>query len=291
MKRGILLLILATLLWGGNYICGRYLGPALPATLLNTIRWAISTIILAGLLALRNKNIPILTHWKELSILGFLGVFGFSTLNYLGLRNIDASQAGMISAGIPIAILMFSPFVLKETITWRAWAGAGVSILGVILLFQGKHTTVSNVSLIGDLEIILSCFVWGLYTVLGKRYGKQIDPLTMTAGAAFYGTLFSAISCIGTVKPELIHMTTLAWLCIVYVSTLASVVAYLSWNAGVKIVGAGKAAPYINLLPVWTVVFGVILLHEQISAISLAGGTITILGAILATIQPRFVRK
>ncbi|WCK52473.1 DMT family transporter [Aneurinibacillus sp. Ricciae_BoGa-3] len=284
MKRGFFLLTLATILWGGNYICGRFLAPSLPAALLNTIRWAISTIILFGLLSSQKKNFPIIRKWKEFSILGFFGVFAFSELNYLGLRSISASQAGMISAGIPIAILAFTPFVLKEPIKLKAWTGAAVSIVGVILLVQGKHAAPSQGSLIGDIEILLSCLAWGLYTVLGKKYGKDLDPLTMTAGASFYGTIFSAISCIGTVQSSMIHMTANAWACIIYVSTFASVGAYLAWNAGVKVVGAGRAAPYINLLPVWTVVFGVLLLGEQISATSLIGGALTILGAIWATL-------
>jgi drug/metabolite transporter (DMT)-like permease len=137
---------------------------------------------------------------------------------------------------------------------------------------------------LGDVEIVLSCLAWGLYTVLGKRYGKQMDPLTMTAGAAVYGTVFSAMSCIGTVSPSMIHMTTIAWACVMYVSTFASVGAYLAWNAGVKIVGAGRAAPYINLLPVWTVVFGVLMLHEQIYWMSLVGGAVTIIGAVVASL-------
>jgi drug/metabolite transporter (DMT)-like permease len=284
MKRGIQLLILATILWGGNYICGRFLAPALPSTLLNTVRWAISTAILVGILALNKKSLPIFTKWKEFMTLGFLGIFAFSTLTYLGLRSISASQAGMISAGIPIAILVFTPFVLKEHIKLKSWIGILVSIMGVIVLFQGKHVEASHVSVLGDIEIVLSCVAWGLYTVLGKRYGKEIDPLTMTAGAALYGTIFSAISCIGTVKPDMVHMTGIAWICVIYVSTFASVGAYLAWNAGVKVVGAARAAPYINLLPVWTVVFGVLLLHEQISWMSLMGGVLTIVGAILASL-------
>ncbi|MDR3585745.1 MAG: DMT family transporter [Desulfosporosinus sp.] len=111
-----------------------------------------------------------------------------------------------------------------------------------------------------------------------------MDPLTMTAGASFYGTILSALSCIGTVQPNMIHMSTNAWFAVIYVSTFASVGAYFLWNAGVKIVGAGRAAPYINLLPVWTVVFGILLLHEQISGTSLVGGIITIIGAVLATL-------
>ncbi|MGG3623543.1 DMT family transporter [Bacillus gobiensis] len=283
MKRGIFLLVLATLLWSGNFICGRYLADALPAPLLNTIRWGISTMLLWGLLAINKKKFPIVSKWKEFMILGFFGVFAFSTLTYLGLGSISASQAGMISAGIPIAILLFTPFLLKETIKMKAWIGAVVSIAGVIILVQGKHSASSEGSIVGEIVILLSCLAWGLYTVLGKRYGKQLDPLTITAGAAFYGTLFSAISCIGAVKPDMIHMTGNAWLSVIYVSTFASVGAYFLWNTGVKIVGAGTAAPYINLLPVWTVVLGVLLLHEQITGITLLGGIITISGAFLTS--------
>ncbi|OIK11696.1 DMT family transporter [Bacillus sp. MUM 13] len=284
MKRGILLLIAATLLWGGNYICGRFLALALPSTLLNTVRWAISTIILVGIMTISKKRLPLFSKWKEFLILGFFGVFAFSTLNYLGLRSISASQAGMISAGIPVAILIFTPFFLKEHIKLKAWIGTAVSIIGVITLLLGKNQASSEGSLIGDMEIVLSCLAWGLYTVLGKQYGKQMDPLTMTAGASFYGTILSAISCIGTVQPSMIHMSTNAWLAVLYVSTFASVGAYFAWNTGVKIVGAGKAAPFINLLPVWTVIFGVFLLHEQISLMSLLGGIITIAGAVLASL-------
>jgi len=284
MKRGIGLLILATVLWGGNYICGRFLAAALPPTLLNTVRWTISTVLLVGMLALNKKGLPIFAKWREFAILGFLGIFSFSTLTYLGLRSISASQAGMISAGIPIAILVSTPFILKERIHANAWIGTVVSIVGVIVLLQGKHAAASHGSLVGDLEIVLSCFAWGLYTVLGKRYGKQLDPLTMTAGAALYGAIFSAISCIGTVKPDMIHMTGMSWIGVTYVSTFASVGAYLAWNAGVKMVGASRAAPYINLLPLWTVVFGVLLLHEHISWLSLMGGAITIIGAVLASL-------
>ncbi|WP_410492925.1 DMT family transporter [Domibacillus sp. DTU_2020_1001157_1_SI_ALB_TIR_016] len=139
MKKGILLLIIATLLWAGNYICGRYLGPALPATLLNTIRWAISTLILWGLLALNKKQLPLIAKWKEFFILGFLGIFAFSTLNYIGLKSISASQAGMISAGIPIAILFFTPFFLKD-LSWAKPPSFYLVWPGACILFSAKNT-------------------------------------------------------------------------------------------------------------------------------------------------------
>ncbi|MGZ0041341.1 DMT family transporter [Paenibacillus ottowii] len=281
-KKGISLLIIATLFWSGNYICGRYLAFALPPTLLNTIRWGISALILWGLLRARSQKLPLFTKWKEFAMLGFLGIFVFSTLTYEGVARISASKAGMISALIPMFILICTMLVLKEKVTWRAWVGSLISIAGIYLLFQSKTSDSSHASFVGDLMILLSCVAWSLYTVLGKKYGASIDPLTLTAGAAVYGTLFSAIGSIGQIDSSGIHMSPTAWLCILYVSTLASVVAYLCWNAGVKLVGAAKAAPFINLLPVWTVFFGVVLLGEQITGIALAGGLLAMIGAIFA---------
>lgn len=192
-KKGLILLIIATLFWAGNYICGRYLAPALPSTLLNTVRWGISALILWAMLGARKQKLPLFSKWKELSLLGFLGVFVFSTLTYEGLTLTGASRAGMITALIPIFILLCTPLVLKEKVAPRAWIGSVISIAGVFLLFDSKTSGSSSGSLMGDVIILLSCVVWGLYTVLGKKFGDSIDSLTLTAGAAVYGSIFSAI--------------------------------------------------------------------------------------------------
>lgn len=292
MKKGMILLITATLFWAGNFICGRYLGPILPPTLLNTARWGISTVMLVGVLILQKKKLPVFKMWKEFTVLGFTGVFAFSTLTYFALTNISASQAGMISANIPIMILLFSIIILKEKFGLRAWFGAVISIIGVIILIQGKMEISSpESSIIGNIQILLASIAWGIYTVLGKRYGKKADTLTLTTGAALYGTIFSAVSCIGTVDLFAIQMTPLAWACLLYVSTFASVGAFLAWNIGVRLNGAGKSAPFLNLLPVWTVILGIIVLGEEVSWISWVGGAITISGAVLASLKDEKVLK
>lgn len=291
MKRGILFLLLATVLWSGNYISGRYLADMIPATLLNTIRWCFSTIILFSLLFLQKKKISLLKNWKEFLITGFFGTFAFSTLNYYSLHYIDASFAGMISAGSPIAILLFTPIVLKEKIPVRAWAGTIVSVFGVILLFQGKTSSTTADTIFGGLLMVLACCSWGLYTVFGKKYGKRIDVLTLTTGAAFYGMFFNIISWLITFDLDAVDMTPTGWLALFYSSTLASVAAFLFWNNGVDLVGTGRGAPYINFLPIWTVILGITLLNEQLSALTFIGGFITIAGALIASVPETLFKK
>lgn len=287
MKRGFILLIIATILWAGNYIAGRYLADAIPATLLNTIRWGLSTVILFSIFLFKGKKVPLLAKWKEFLVTGFYGIFAFSTLNYIALNHISASVAGMISALSPVAILVLTPLILKEKIPTKAWIGTGISVIGVLLLFSGKAGETGGNSFLGQLLMVLACVTWGLYTVYGKKYGKEIDALTMTAGAAFYGTILSALSCIGTVEAGMINLTPVAWGAVIYVSTLASIVAFVTWNMGVGIVGAGTAAPFINLLPVFTVILGLLILSEKLTLITTIGGLIAIGGAILSSIPTK----
>lgn len=283
VNRGIFYLIMAIVLWSGNYICGRFLADALPPHLLNTIRWVISTIILFAILFYKKKRIRLILNWKEFLISGFFGIFIFSTLLYWGLNYLTASQVGMITAFTPISILLFAIVLLRENISRQGLIGTVISVIGVFILFLGKSNAEEAGSWFGGILIILASLSWGIYTALSKKYSNKFDPLTFITGASFYGAILSAISCIGTVRVEHIQMTLETWLAVVYVSTLASVVAFIAWQIGVQQVGAGYSAPFMNLMPVCTLLFGIILLNETVTIISLIGGSISIVGALLAS--------
>ncbi len=281
MKKGISLLVISTVLWSGNYIAGRVLAPAMSAYLLNGLRWTISAVLLWILADLRHARPPLRKKWKAFLLLGFVGMFLFSTLTYLGLHSVAATQAGMISGSIPIVILLLGVLVLHERPTGGVWLGVVLSVVGVAVLVGADRTAGAGLSG-GDLLLVGAAVAWGLYTVLGKRLCADMDPLAVTAGAAVYGALPSMATGLWSLGSTPVHMTPLAWLCLLYVSTAASVIAYWLWTTGVNTVGASVAAPFLNLLPVWTVLFGVVLLREHVTSIQWLGGFITVAGAFWA---------
>lgn len=287
MIQGFVFLVIATLLWSGNYIAGRLLAPAMPALVLNGIRWTISAVELYVILSLSGKSLPWRQKWREFALLGFIGMFVFSALTYLGLHSVPAAQAGMISGLIPVAILIFGVLIVKDRASLTAWLGSVLSIAGVVVLLGATHDAKGFALSIGDVEMLVAAASWGLYTVLGKKYGKDLDALTLTAGAAIFGAIPSDVAGLITFSPKSFHMTLAAWLAVVYVSTAASVIAYFAWTSGVARVGASTAAPWMNLLPVWTALSGIILLGERMSPIQMLGGGIILLGAVLAGRSPR----
>ncbi|MHB1683467.1 MAG: DMT family transporter [Bacilli bacterium] len=290
MIRGALLLTLATLLWSGNYIAGRMLAPAMPAFLLNGVRWTVSAALLLLLMSASGKRIPYRARWRELLLLGFIGMFVFSTLTYLGLHTVPAAQAGMISGALPAGILLLSVLLLHERPSPLAWSGMALSILGVAVLVGAGHTGHFAFS-IGDVELIAAALAWGFYTVLGKRFSHSMDALTMTAGAALFGAIPSLAAGLLLTPLSAVHMTPAAWAALLYVSTAASVIAYFVWTAGVNLTGASRSAPFINLLPVWTVVLGFLLLGERLTLSEYLGGAIIVAGALLASARKNPVRK
>ncbi|MCL6597413.1 MAG: EamA family transporter [Alicyclobacillus macrosporangiidus] len=293
MNRGFVYLALATLGWSGNYIAGRYLAGAMPALFLNGVRWAISALILLAIARLTRRRVGLRRHARELFLLGLVGMFLFSSLTYIGLRSVPASQAGLISGTSPMFILLLGVAALRERPGWTAWIGVLLSMAGVSILMGvagspgdaahggGGGGWLSQ----GPLVLLLASFTWAVYTVLGKRWGGRITPFEVTAGAAVYGAIPSLAFGLWSLRGQTLHMTPMAWVALAYVSTVASVAAYFVWTSGVERVGAGRAAPWMNLLPVWSVVLGVLLLHERLTVRALTGGAVILAGVLLTGVR------
>ncbi len=280
LRPGLLWLIVATLLWGGNYIAGRVLAFQISPMTLNAARWAISSVILAVVMRLSGRRLP-WREWKVVAVMGFLGMFAFSFLTYVSLGHVAASQAGLISGTMPVMIMILSVLVLKERVSLVAWVGVGFSIVGVFLVVSRQSFGVMRLSM-GDGELLLAAIAWALYTVLGKKFGSRVDALTMTFGAAIVGAGLSTGAAMIYWRNESIHLSSMGFVALLYVSTLASVAAYLLWTQGVKAVGPTRAGPLMNLLPIWTVLLGLMLLHERLSLHDFLGGALIIGGAVLA---------
>ncbi|AUW94675.1 DMT family transporter [Sulfobacillus sp. hq2] len=273
----ILLLVLANMLWAGNFLAGRILRVSMGPFTLNGIRWVVSAAILLVIVHQRRERIPFRYEWKAFLLLGFMGMFLFSSLTYWGLTMVPAGEAGLLSGFTPLAVLVAGFFIAGDKVRIGQWAMVALSIVGEILLLGGGAS--ASGSLWGASLLIVAALAWGIYTALGRRYRHRFSPLVLTAGAAVGGAIPSVLLGLWNLTTHPIHLTVESGLALAYVSTLASVVAFMMWSTGVNRLGSGTAAPFLNLLPVFTAVLAMLLLHESLSTIQIEGGLIVIAGA------------
>ncbi|MGQ9754752.1 MAG: DMT family transporter [Desulfotomaculales bacterium] len=133
--------------------------------------------------------------------------------------------------------------------------------------------------------MLLGCAAaWALYTVWGKKALDRFSPLALTTFASGFGTLFllaAAFSDLG--RSPLWSLNPAGIWSLVFLGVLASGVANVFWYAGVRGVGAGRAAVFTNMVPFWSAVTAAVFLGEQLRLFHLAGAVLILGGVYLAT--------
>jgi drug/metabolite transporter (DMT)-like permease len=72
-----------------------------------------------------------------------------------------------------------------------------------------------------------------------------------------------------------------------YIATFASAIAFLLWSYGVAQLGAGRAAQFVQLMPVFGAILAVVLLGEVLTATELGGAVLVLSGIAIVERRPR----
>jgi drug/metabolite transporter (DMT)-like permease len=282
------LLTLAPLFWSYNWIVGRALHSQVPPMTMTFVRWLFAIAILAPFAWPHvRREWPIVTrHWKSLLFLGALGIGTHNALAYIGLNYTTATNGLLLNSFIPVLIVTLSWIFLRETLNAVQVLGIVVSLVGVLsILSQGHIATLAAFRPnVGDLWVILSMTMWSVYTISLRHRPPGLHMLTF---------LFT-LSCIGVlcVLPFFLGELALGRRMVVSVSNIAvlaslgcfsSVLAYISWNRGVELVGASVAGLFAHLMPAFGVVMAWLLLDEQIALYHVFGIGLILTGIFITS--------
>ncbi|WP_319410809.1 DMT family transporter [uncultured Cohaesibacter sp.] len=286
------LLALATLCWGGNVVIGRAVRGDLPPLGLSFWRWFFCCLILLFFTA---RKLPanwqvIRTHWKLLLAMSATGIAAFNPLQYQALHSTTAINSTLILATCPAIMALLSVFILKDKLGLAQIAGILISFFGVtFVITAGDLKTLFHLKLtIGDIWMVGAAIVWALYSITVKLRPVDLDPLVMLMVITGIGALILLPLYIWeslTYQTVTITPTNLA--AIVYVTFIASLLAYFSWNKGVGLIGPSKAGVFIHLMPVWVAILAFVLLGEKIQGYHLAGVAFIAIGIILNSRRAR----
>lgn len=281
------LLILATLLWGGNFVIGRAVTGEIPPFTLALLRWCLAFIIFFPIAYKQaKKDWPkFKEHWPIVIVLALTGVASFNTLVYIGVYYTTSINASLMNSLTPIFIYILSFIFLKIHVSRFQIIGTIISLLGVLFILSGG--SLSNILNFtfnkGDLIVLVAVLGWSIYSLLVKQYADRLPGFS-----TFLVTI--AIGAIMLVPFSVYELATLPtpiiWSgkiigTILYVGIFASIVAFLSWNKGVVLLGANRASIYLNFIPVFATIFACLFLGEQLYLTQIIGGLAVIGGVIL----------
>ena len=178
----------------------------------------------------------------------------------------SASQAGMITAMFPLLVAILAWLILREQINKQTICGFLLAIFGAAWLSMGGTEDINSpYPLLGNFCEFLAMVCAAGYTIALKHLTSNYPPLFLTAFQAFIGSLFffPFLLLPGIGLPNV--WESLPAFAIIYLGTFVTLGGYGCFNFGVSRVPASQAAGFINLIPVFSVILGLLVLGEQLS--------------------------
>jgi drug/metabolite transporter (DMT)-like permease len=283
------LLILGNLFWAGNIVLGRGVVGVVPPIALAYWRWTGAFLIALGFAwpHLRRDLPTLLRHWKLMLLLSATGIASYNTMSYIGLTSTTALNVLLLQSAMPLVIVVWALALFGDRPTLRQCAGVAVSLAGVVTIAaRGSLTVLMQLRLNrGDLWILLAMAIYGIYAVALRRR-PTVHPLSFLVAAMGIGSCMMLPFYVWeTMQGAVIRGGMEAFLAMAYTAVFPSFIAYLFFNRGVELIGAGPAGQSMHLMPLFGSVLAVLFLGEQFRAYHAIGISLIGAGILLATLR------
>lgn len=285
MKARLVWLVLCGI-WGSTWLFIKLGLEDLPPISFAGIRFVIACAILFPLIRARGIQLP--ANGRDWRLLASTGVLSFS-LNYglvfWGEQYISSGLAALLQSTLPAFGLVFAHFHLPgERMTWAKIFGVVLGVVGVAVVFSNQLAIAGEKALAGSVALVLSAMFAAYSNVLVKAYDRKLDPSILAAGQMFFGLiplLLIGIPLEG--NPFGYRWTPMAVASLLYLAVVGSVIAFVLYYWLVHNMDVTKTMLISLVTPVVAVLLGMLVLGEDWSWRTVAGGVMIMAGVRFVT--------
>lgn len=275
MQRGILLILLAAILWGTTGVSARFINEIYPLSPLTIGAWrllfASPILILISFLSKSSKEPLKKEH------LGIFLIYGVTVATYQ-LCFFSAISFAMVSTATliaictaPIFVAILSKVFLQERLTSRVFIALTLAIGGTILImdiYQLNLSLDSNSSL-GYLLALGAGLSYAIYAVAGKSLLTHYSPLRIVSITFSLGALFMLpFIAVPTDLPIAV------WAILLFLGVVPTALAYIIYTTGLKSTTATNAAIASLFEPLTATLLALILIGERLNLMQSIGAVL-----------------
>lgn len=197
-----------------------------------------------------------------------------------GITYTSSAFAGTIIAVIPIAGLICDVLIMHTKVSRKQVLCSVGSVVGVIITTLGAQNMKS--STLGVLLLLVAVTAGALFYVFSKKAGEHFNPLERTyvmfASGSLVYIMLALIESRGRYAEFILPAVSnpAFWGCILYLSIVSSVIAFLILNFGSSYVSVSEASIFANLTTVISIVAGVVFVNETFTLWQVVGAIIII---------------
>jgi drug/metabolite transporter (DMT)-like permease len=279
-------LIMLSALWGGSFLFIRVAVPALGPFLLVELRVGLAAAVLF-LYALAAGSMPkIRGRWKSFLVLGFLNAAVPFSLISAAEIHLTASLAAILNSTTVMFTAIVAAVWMGDALTARKAIGIMLGIVGVSVLVGWDPLPLNGAVLFAVAAMLLASLSYALGATYAKRSFSGIPPLGMAIGQ-LSGAVVLLLPMAVVSVPERAPSTVVTF-SMLGLAFLSTALAYLIYFRLIESVGPTSTLTVTLLVPVFGLLFGVLLLEEPFGPGTLAGLGIILTSVVLITgLAPR----
>lgn len=275
------ILLLNTALWGFSAPIIKYSFQFVSPSLFLFYRYVFAaSLFLPIFLIYRSRTKHHINHPQTI-LLALLGTPLCLLPLFYGLNQTTALEASILESTSPILTVLMCLLFLKETVKPKEWRGLALAIFGTSLIILEPLLIGHNqiqLSVKGNLLIILSNIIWTVFLLLSKKF--KTNPIYLT----FYSFLVSIpfFYIITSSQHLLFNLNPLALPGILYMGVGGSIIAFWAYQEGQKRIEASEAAVFTYLKPAFAIPLSIIWLKEAFSPVAIIATVLIIVGVFIS---------
>ena len=270
--------------WGLGFTLAKIGMEQFPALLIMTIRFGIAGLILVWFTK------PPWGHMREIFVVALIGSTIQYGLTYNGLKGIDASTAAiLVQLEGPILAIM-GAFLLKEKLGITRALGMGLAFIGVLII-AGEPRLDGHLDSV--ILLVAGSAVWAVAQIMISRL-KDLSGITILAWVAIMATPQMFVASLLIEDGQWLAITTASfidWSIILYLALIMTVLGYSVWYHLLSSVDVSKVSPFLMLLPITSIIAGIVLLDEKLTSSMILGGLLIMSGVASTLISWNWPRK
>ena len=278
-----LLIIAATLIWGGTAPIMKLALEEVPIFSLAFIRMFFASLLL-GAFVFRKLKIQ-KSDYSTFLYSALTGVTINLALFFIALKLTEAILAAILVAAVPVMTMVAANFYLKEKLTLKLIVSSAIALVGVIIIVGIPQDGFNIKALVGNILLLVASLVWVIHEIIAKKLLKVYSAETVT----FYAMAIGAVTFLPFAFLEFInkptwptHLSFWGIFGILYGIFFASFFAYWAWQKGLAKLPAGQASFFFYLDPISGAILSIILLGEKLTLPLVIGAVFITLAIVLA---------
>jgi drug/metabolite transporter (DMT)-like permease len=274
--RAELMLLGAVLVWSLNFSVSKYALGRFSPLAYTAPRYAFAALIFCSIAVRREGSLRVTRPDARLVLAAAAVGIWLNQLAFVyALRLAGAATVSLLFGTAPILVAVFAHVSRIEHVGARTWLATAVSSLGVAVLVIGSGGSLSG-SLGGVLLCLVSSATWAAYSCALVPLTRVYSPYRLSAVLTLAGSMpLLASAALQLWGQNWAAIGIAGWLAFAYALLPSYVLSNLVWFRTIGLVGAPRAALYINLEPFLGALFAVLLLSEHVGALEAVGGVVT----------------